>query len=420
MTALVGDRALLVGVEHLARALSDRVATIEADLDALDADACAARSECDLEAVNAALVELKDAVWAIARDRLRTARAVGRLRRGRRRRAGPVGVYLSIQQALSALDRLEVRGRDSAGLHVLVRGHGLDLRRPALAAALAARAQPTRCSRRWPVRHADGASASCYKAAAEIGELGDNTARPARRHRRRRPAAPGARGADGAEAVVLGHTRWASVGIISQANAHPLNSEELDRDPGPYVTAVLNGDVDNFADLKATEALRIPAEITTDAKVIPTLVSRHLADGVATRSRRFRRTVDVLEGSVAIAAGAAAAPGDLFLALAGQRPGALRGPGRGRLHRGQRALRPGRGDRPATCAWTARRRPIPPTRAPPGARSCGCGAPRAGTSTGIERIAYDGTPLPVSDDELVRPPRSPPATSTGATPRTSC
>ena len=43
---------------------------------------------------------------------------------------GHRGGALSIQQALSALDRLEVRGRDSAGLHVLVRGHGLDLADP--------------------------------------------------------------------------------------------------------------------------------------------------------------------------------------------------------------------------------------------------------------------------------------------------
>ena len=34
---------------------------------------------------------------------------------------------------------------------------------------------------------------------------------------------------------MLGHTRWASVGIISQPNAHPLNAEELDRLDGPYV-----------------------------------------------------------------------------------------------------------------------------------------------------------------------------------------
>ncbi len=81
-----------------------------------------------LEATNAALLRIKDAAWAIQRDRLRNARLVGEL-------AGPggtgndaaVAACTSIQVALSALDRLEVRGRDSAGLHLLVRGHGLDL-----------------------------------------------------------------------------------------------------------------------------------------------------------------------------------------------------------------------------------------------------------------------------------------------------
>ena len=38
--------------------------------------------------------------------------------------------WWAIQVALSSLDRLEVRGRDSAGLHVLVSDHGLDLSGP--------------------------------------------------------------------------------------------------------------------------------------------------------------------------------------------------------------------------------------------------------------------------------------------------
>ena len=105
------------------------------------------------------------------------------------------------------------------------------------------------------MRTADGHLSFVYKAAAEIGELGDNT-------RSLRAAIAGddllrlALAGDTASAVVLGHTRWASVGIISQPNAHPLDSHELERTDGPYVTAVLNGDVDNFADLKAADGLR--------------------------------------------------------------------------------------------------------------------------------------------------------------------
>ena len=165
------------------------------------------------------------------------------------------------------------------------------------------------------VRTAEGHLSFVYKAAAEIGELGDNT-------RALRAAVQGddllrlALAGDTAAATVLGHTRWASVGIISQPNAHPLDSVEVDRPDGPYVTAALNGDVDNFADLKAADGLRLAAEITTDAKVIPTLVSRRLAEG-RDLTDAFRDTVAGFEGSVAIAASAAARPDHLLLALRG-------------------------------------------------------------------------------------------------------
>ena len=199
---------------------------------------------------------------------------------------------------------------------------------------------------------AGGTLGFVYKAAAEIGELGDNT-----RALRRAIAADDllrrSLQAPTAAAAVLGHTRWASVGIISQPNAHPLNSDELvdeapragspDRDR-PYVTAVLNGDVDNFADLKATEALRIPTEITTDAKVIPTLVARELAAGHEPGRglpplRRSARGVGGHRGQ------RRRRPERPAPRAPRQRPGPLRRTGRRRVHRGVRALRPGRGDR---------------------------------------------------------------------------
>ena len=80
-----------------------------------------------VEETNAAIIRLRDAAWALRNDRLRTARAVEALA-GRDAPVSALQGYLLVQQALSILDRLEVRGRDSAGLHLFVWDHGLDLR----------------------------------------------------------------------------------------------------------------------------------------------------------------------------------------------------------------------------------------------------------------------------------------------------
>ena len=275
----------------------------------------------ELERLSAEAIAVRDVLWALRNDRLRTAREVSALT-GRDASTGAVAAYLAIQQSLSAIDRLEVRGRDSAGIHVLVDQHALDLGDPSVRAALEARLHdPTFQS--GSVRVCGDVLSFVYKAAAEIGELGDNT-----RVIRNAVSADGllrrAVASERARVSVLGHTRWASVGIISEPNTHPLNSDELEQSPSvsaaAYVVAALNGDVDNHADLRVAHELRIHQYITTDAKVIPTLVSRHVAHG-ADLVESFRRTVSAFEGSVAIAAMSAEAPDTLMLALRGSGQG---------------------------------------------------------------------------------------------------
>jgi glucosamine--fructose-6-phosphate aminotransferase (isomerizing) len=389
--ALLGDRTGMLTIEHRADRLADLLTAAEAGLDS----GVVFVERADLEMVNAALLRAKDATWAVRKDRLRGARAVGEL-------AGPdasvaaLEAFTSVQVALSALDRLEVRGRDSSGLHLLVRGHDLDLADPAVARLLEHRRDDPLFEHR-AVRTPDGQLSFVYKAAAEIGELGDNTRR-LRTAIRDDELLHVALASDRAETIVLGHTRWASVGIISEPNAHPLNSEEVDSVVGPYVTAALNGDVDNYADITALEGLRVPAEITTDAKVIPTLVSRRLAAGDAPLEA-FRSTVSTLEGSVAIGAATAAAPGDLFLALRGSGQALYVGLAEDAFVVASEPY--GLVEETARYLRLDGETPSDPSR--PGAtrgQIVVVHGDAAGDLSGVERIAYDGSPLPISEADV--------------------
>ena len=387
---LVRDRDVATRAAAVGAAVHDWIEATETKLDA--AGAPDGRS---LEEANAALLRLKDARWAVMCDRLPTANAVREL-------MGPdpswsaIEVGTSIQQALSALDRLEVRGRDSAGLTVLVRDHGLDFGDPAVARLIDARSQD-HLFRSNAVRTPEGHLCFVYKAAAEIGELGDNTA-AMRADLLADDLLRLSLSGEHAAAVVLGHTRWASIGIISQPNAHPVDSLEVEGDQGPFVTAALNGDVDNFADLRSTGGLRLAAEITTDAKVIPTLVSHRLAEGIEL-TNAFRDTVASFEGSVAIGALAASHPDHLLLALRGSGQALYVGVADGcyvvasepygLVELTPRYLRLD-GDTPAN--------PENPN-ASRGQIVVLDGA-RAGSLEGITRQAYDGTSLPVSDGDL--------------------
>jgi glutamine---fructose-6-phosphate transaminase (isomerizing) len=386
----------LPGVLALARR-PDARAAITARLDQLVAFASAQEHDLDanvgaldplaLEAANAALIELKDVLWAVRSDRLGAVAAVEALA-GRDALPSQQAGYLAIHQALAGIDRLEVRGRDSAGLHLFVWGHDID---PDALAALIAERGVDPLFQSGAVVAAGDCLSFVYKAAAEIGELGDNTAAlrgalDADALLRRALASPDAR------VAILGHTRWASVGIISEPNTHPLNSWEFEQPAGaapPYVVAALNGDVDNHADLRVTHGLRIASTITTDAKVIPTIMARHAS--AAPLREAFRRTVSEFEGSVAIGVATAEAPSQLFLAL--------RGSGQG-LYVGL-----------ADDCFVVASEPYGVVEETAnyvrmdgehGGEIVVLDGESAGELAGIERFAYDGTPRPVTDADVVR------------------
>ncbi len=397
--------ALLRGVPGVRRLLSDATIApalahhcgeIQVAVEAIETamENGPALGTAELERRNHELIRVRDGVWALTRDRLRAADAVARLA-GDSPSGAAIEAFLSVHQALSAIDRLEVRGRDSAGLHILISDHALDLDDPVIAAAVAERSGDANFGS-GSVRLVDGVLSIVHKTAAEIGELGDNTA-VIRAAFATDPLLAAALANETARALVLGHTRWASIGIISEPNAHPLNSDLVDTD-GPYVIGALNGDVDNFADLVAQEGVTITPGITTDAKVIPALMSRRLDEGLAS-AEAFRRTVATFEGSVAIGASTATAPGRLQLALRGSGQALYVGLAEdayvvasepyGVIEETSQYVRmdgetPGNPENP-----NASRGQI-----------IELDAEHAGSLRGILRKAYDGTDLPVTDDDV--------------------
>ncbi|HET6964655.1 MAG TPA: SIS domain-containing protein [Acidimicrobiales bacterium] len=307
LRAMLRDPATIDLLQAAFAAEEETLARIESALDAVAVDLEPGAQE----AVSSALVRLKDAWWAVSRDRLEAGARVRSLLGSR-----PVGDdtnldgWWAISVALASLGRLEVRGRDSAGVHVLVAGSSLPSDDPELLRRSGDPLFPN-----GSVRWADGRVAFVYKAAAEIGELGDNVRCLSEAIHEDALLArliedPAAR------VTVVAHTRWASVGMISEPNAHPVNSEEVGSEGTPYVAAALNGDVDNHMELRQKDSLTFPPEVTTDAKIIPALVARQMGGGESA-TEAFISTVRRFEGSVAIATSTASTPDQLQLAQYG-------------------------------------------------------------------------------------------------------
>jgi len=195
-----------------------------------------------------------------------------------------LGVAFAVEHVLAAIDRLEVRGRDSAGVVVQMTLPRFDAENlsqylpPALADELATRRGDLHAGHRAVsllTTPRGGAVASIvYKTANLIGRLGDNGA--ALRGAIRTDALFWRLAAEASGVDVLAHTRWASSGIISVANCHPHNASITADGPeasGLGAMFVLNGDVDNHHELQqellAGFQRAVDPSITTDTKIIP-------------------------------------------------------------------------------------------------------------------------------------------------------
>ena len=278
--------------------------------------------------------KIKDAAWCLKIELLDNLTKVDRLSHTLEAPLPDDGIkiYRNINAVLNGIDRLEVRGRDSAGISLLF------LLDAAEARAFETSVEDSGMSDDFNQRtgHAvlssgsisrttdkpDGLTAvtMTYKVAAEIGSLGDNG------EQLRRAIAQ-----DGLLRLlaqrthryhtVSAHTRWASVGAITIANCHPVDSGTADCDStkGGIIHACLNGDIDNYRDLRERWEARgrqIPAQITTDTKIIPLQVEDYISQGYSLEEA-FRLAVNDFQGSHAIALHSDLAPGKFFLAQRG-------------------------------------------------------------------------------------------------------
>lgn len=306
---LVGDRwavsRLAQGVDDASRwtaTLDDEVATLQG------------WSVEGIERTQERLRALVDGLWATRHDVIALIDDVPRLAGGDVQPRAAVS-YLAILRVLAALDRLEVRGRDSAGLSIWV----------SLGATGAADVDGRddlllRNGAAIPVR--DGA-VFVYKHAAVVGRLGDNVAALRRSieadsELHRLVSLPSA------TVTVLAHTRWASVGRISESNAHPVDSRNATgRSTGPLVLAALNGDIDNYLEVPVASEYEGMARlgVTTDAKVIPLTLTRSIAAHHGDGAAALTDAAQLFRGSMAIAAQVESAPDELLLMVKGSGQG---------------------------------------------------------------------------------------------------
>ena len=154
---------------------------------------------------------------------------------------GIVGVEPVSERLIETLKRLEYRGYDSAGVAAIVDGH-VERRRA-----------------KGKIRNLEAVVAA-EPLTATVG---------------------------------IGHTRWATHGAPSVANAHPQTAGR--------VTLAHNGIIENFAELKAElQALGRVFESDTDTEVVAHLIDEGLSEGKEPLAA-FKAALDRLTGAYALA-----------------------------------------------------------------------------------------------------------------------
>jgi glutamine---fructose-6-phosphate transaminase (isomerizing) len=269
--------------------------------------------------------QMRDSLWQIRQEALANIdRTIKLLPVGLRKAEIGAGIHFtawSIEQVLENIDRLEVRGRDSAGISLLLMlPDNADNRRTAQEFESIAKIENgVKISADAYIFSGSVLFNFTYKIANLVGRLGDNTAgvRSAVRNDRTLWEI-----SSKVEHInIIAHTRWASNGIISLGNCHPVDGSLFGPDHAPTMNErgaqfVLNGDVDNYKTLVDQyvegQGFKIEPSITTDAKILPVFYRLGAAPDDGPEAR-FALVLNKCEGSLAIVMQSPLYPRKLFL-----------------------------------------------------------------------------------------------------------
>ncbi len=126
--------------------------------------------------------------------------------------------------------------------------------------------------------------------------------------------------------VGMGHTRWATHGGVTEANAHPHTDGE------GVIVVIQNGIVENYRELKQRligEGVTFASQ--TDTEVIAHLISRYYRRGQEPLARAVGRALQELKGASAVVVMSALEPDRLVAARLGNAGGVVIGVGEGEM-----------------------------------------------------------------------------------------
>ncbi|MCF6248265.1 MAG: SIS domain-containing protein, partial [Desulfobacula sp.] len=294
-------------------------------------------SSIDVDIISYRIEKLQDIRWCLKKEILENIDAINNLGINLKTSGhqDSLKVFKRINAVLNSLDRLEVRGRDSAGISVIFNftkdvfeKFRTAMIKAGLSERLTQRTNHTVLTNNSLTIHdtypEDGSHlvtiAFVYKFAAEIGALGDNIAF-IRSQIKNDLMLQLLSGFEFIGNSVSAHTRWASVGDISLANCHPVDNTPTDREIGKngIIHVCLNGDIDNYLELKTeyeAQYDKIHEQINTDTKLIPLQIEHYLRQNHPLEEA-FRLAVNDFEGSHAISMHSDLSPGKLYLAQKG-------------------------------------------------------------------------------------------------------